>query len=188
MKVKTAPSKIAGTLTLLLRAERLIAARRMAIFRNQTSLMALAGLFVAVAIVMLNVAAYFGLSDVMPDAWAALFVALGNLVLAGIFILFASRLGHEHQLATANEMRDMALEDLEGEVDDLVEDVRGTTQDLRRFARDPLGTVLPSLLSQILKIIMASGHETEPKTTGSATPDETNTESATPETQPPAQT
>lgn len=160
MTLGKTPGRISRTLTIVLRAERLIAARRVTVLRRQTGLMVLAGLFVAVAVVMANVAVYQGLATVMPLAWAAAFVALGNIVLAGIMALVAGRMSGERELSSAIEMRDMALEDLEGEIDDLVEEVRGTAREVRRFTRDPLGNILPGLLTPLLNALLAGRGET----------------------------
>lgn len=149
------PGRISRTLTVLLRAERLIAARRVSILRRQTVLMAFAGLFATVALVMANVASYQGLSTVMPTAWGALFVALGNLLLAGIFAVIAGRMSADRDLEGVTEMRDLALEELEDELDELVEEVRGTARDVRRLVRDPFGSVLPGLITPLLSALLS---------------------------------
>ena len=171
--LRQTPGKISRTLTLLLRAERLIAARRVAVFRRQTGFMVFAGLFVAVALVMTNVAAYQGLATVMPTAWAALFVALGNLVLAGVMAFVASRMSSEHELSSAIEMRDMAYEELEHEVDQLVEEFRGTAHDVRVFARDPFGAILPGVMGPILSTLLALLSGLGSKSAGHGAPEET---------------
>ncbi|MGR3804298.1 hypothetical protein [Marinibacterium profundimaris] len=155
MTLKKTPGRISRSLTVLLRAERLIAARRVAVFRRQTGLMIVAGVFVAVAVVMLNVASYQALSTMMSTALAALCVALGNLVIAAIIGLIAGRMGSEKDLRSATEMRDMALDELEAELDDLVDELRGTAQEVRQFARDPLGSVLPGLLNLVLNTLLS---------------------------------
>lgn len=155
MTLRNTPGNISRTLTVLLRAERLIAARRVSVFRRQTMLMVIAGVFVAVAIVMANVAAYQGLAMVVSPALAALLVALGNLLAAGILGFIASRAGRERELASAIEMRDMAYDALEHEVDGLVGELRGTAHELRVFARDPLGAILPGAIGPILNALLA---------------------------------
>lgn len=184
MTLRKSPGRISRTLSVLLRAERLIAARRVAILRRQTGLMVMAGLFVGVAVVMLNVAAYLGLSEVMPEAWAALFVALGNLVIAVIMALIAGRMSGEGELGAATEMRDMALEELEIEVDDLVDELRGTARDVRQLARDPLGALLPGALGTLLNLLMSiRGGGEAAEAEAAAAPDGSN---KAPPPQPPA--
>lgn len=187
MTLKTAPGNISRTLTVLLRAERLIAARRVSVFRRQTMLMVIAGVFVAVAIVMANVAAYQGLAMVVSPALAALLVALGNLLAAGILGFIASRAARERELASAIEMRDMAYDALEHQVDGLVGELRGTAHELRVFARDPLGAILPGAIGPILNALLALlGGKAAQATQPDPAPEETDGPTPAPDPQPPA--
>ncbi|CAN0589343.1 unnamed protein product, partial [Ectocarpus sp. 12 AP-2014] len=139
----------------LLRAERLIAARRMSILQRQVVLFVIAGLFVAVALVMGNIAAYQWLLTMMATYWAATCVALGNFVIAAVLAFVAGRMPHEHALTSATEMRDLAIEEVEHEVDALVEEVRGTAHEVRVFVRDPFGAILPAALMPLLTTLLS---------------------------------
>ena len=54
-------SRISRNISIILRSERLIAQRRMAVLRRQTGMMAAAGIAAGLGLVMLNGAAYLAL-------------------------------------------------------------------------------------------------------------------------------
>ncbi len=154
MTYANTPGRIGKTLSLLLRAERMIAARRVSALGKQTALVVVALLCASVAVVMLNAAAYLWLATVLTPALAALAVGGGNLVLAGLCLLMAGRLGRRADHSELREARDLAQAQLEQEIDSLIEELRSTTRDVRDLARDPLGTILPGVLTPLINALL----------------------------------
>lgn len=149
-------NRISRNLTTLYRTERLIARRQMAVLRQQTGLMLFAGLMTGIAIIMLNVAAFYALSVVLAAHYAALIVALANLVLAILVVSVASRMSAEKELEPATELRDMAIAELEADLEEVASEARELTRNVGRIARDPLGTALPALLGPLISILLKS--------------------------------
>lgn len=147
-------SRIGRNISILLRAERLIARRQMALMRRQTGMAAAAAILGAVGLVMLNVAGFFGLSEVMQPALAALVVAVVNLVFAAILLIWARGLSADREVEQVTEVRDMAIADLEGEVEDAAAELRELAENLRRMAKDPLGTAGASLIGPLLSMLL----------------------------------
>lgn len=149
-------NRISRNLTILFRTERLIARRQMAVLRTQTGLMAFAGLVTGIAIIMLNVAAFFALETVMASYLAALTVALANVMVALVLVAVASRMSADKDLEPAVEVRDMALAEIEADLNDVAEEARELTRNVSRMARDPLGTALPALIGPLLSLLLKS--------------------------------
>ena len=83
-------SRISRNISIILRSERLIAQRRMAVLRRQTGMMAAAGIAAGVGLVMLNVAAFFAHVEHLSQPLSALIVALANMAIAAILISAAN--------------------------------------------------------------------------------------------------
>lgn len=149
-------SRISRNLAILLKAERLMARRRMAVAATRAGLFGFAALVAALGVIMLNVAAFFALRDGLGPAWAALAVAGANLALAVILALVAARASADSELEPVAEMRDMALADLEAEADETIAEIRALAADMRRVTRDPLGTLLPGLTAPLVAAVIAS--------------------------------
>lgn len=148
-------NRISRNIMIVLRTERMIARRHMAVIRNQTGLYAFAGLVSLIGLVMLNVAAFYALNTVMAAQFAALIVALGNLVLAGALVLIAGRLSPGKELEPVTELRDLAIAELEAEAELAVAEARELSANVRRIARDPLGTALPALLGPLISALLS---------------------------------
>ena len=148
-------NRISRNISIVLRTERMIARRHMAVIRNQTGLYAFAGLVSLIGLVMLNVAAFYALITVMAAQFAALIVALGNLVLAGALVLIAGRLSPGKELEPVTELRDLAIAELEAEAELAVAEARELSANVRRIARDPLGTALPALLGPLISALLS---------------------------------
>lgn len=146
-------SRISRNISIVLRSERLIAQRHLAVLRQQTMMMAAAGIVAGVGLIMLNVAGYFALATQMSPAVAALVIALVNVVLAGILISLAGKSNVEQETAPVAEVRDMALEDLEAEILAAAEEAKAATDAIRKLARDPLGAVAPGVAGTVAKAV-----------------------------------
>ncbi len=149
-------NRISRNLTILFRTERLIARRQMAVLRTQTGLMAFAGLVMGIAIIMLNVAVFYALGTLMAKHFAALIVALGNALAALVLVAVATRMSAEKELEPATEVRDMALAEIEADLNEVADEARELTRNVSRMARDPLGTALPALIGPLLSLLLKS--------------------------------
>ncbi|WP_372573921.1 phage holin family protein [Ruegeria jejuensis] len=149
-------SRITRNLSIIYRTERLITRRQMAVFQQQTGLMLFAALITGIGIIMLNVAAYQALSTVMESYLAAVVVALANLVLAAILVSVASRMSAEKDVGPAIEMRDLAIAELESDLEEAVDEVRGISRQVTQIARDPLGSALPAIIGPLLSLLLKS--------------------------------
>ena len=147
-------NRISRNISIIFKAERLIAQRRMAVLRKQTGMMVCAGIAAGMALVMLNAAAYFALAERMSPASAALIVALVNLLLATVLAYYANRISADKDVEGVVEVRDMAMEDLEAEIADATAEVKDIAESLRRVARDPIGTALPGLITPLVGALL----------------------------------
>jgi hypothetical protein len=121
-------SRISRNISIILRSERLIAQRRMAVLRRQTGMMAAAGIAAGVGLIMLNVAAYFALDEHLSQPLSALIVALANMAIAALLISTANKQNADAEVSGVAEVRDMAMEDLEMEVQEATEEVKVLAQ------------------------------------------------------------
>ncbi len=146
--------RVTRNITIVWRAERLIAQRRLAILRKQMTAVAVAGLVGLFGLVMLCLAAYFALEPMLGAPVAALVVALANLLIAIVLANWASGLSAEDDIAPVAEVRDIALEDLEAEAGDVAEEVRGVVDDVRQIARNPLSVFSSDMISPLLAALL----------------------------------
>jgi len=150
-------NRISRNISIVLRAERLIAQRHMTVIRNQTGLLAAAGLVAGIGLIMINVAAYFSLSASLSPQMAALIVAIANFGIAIVLAVAASRQSAEADVQGATEVRDMAIEDLEAEITLAVTEMKGVASDIQKMVKNPLGTVLPGLVVPLAETLLKSG-------------------------------
>ncbi|PYG28004.1 phage holin family protein [Pelagimonas varians] len=147
-------SRISRNISIIIRSERLIAQRHLAVLRQQTIMIAAAGIAAGVGLIMLNVSAYLALSDIVSQSAAALIVAVVNVVLAGILIAVAGKSNVEQETAPVAEVRDMALEDLEAEILSAAAEAKAATDALRQMAKNPLGTIAPGLAGTVVSAVV----------------------------------
>ncbi len=151
-------SRLSRNLVTIYRTERLIARRRLAVLQQQTILMVLAGIAALAGLVALNVAIFFALDALMSSAGAAAVLAAGNLVLAALLVLFARRTSVEDEIAPAVEVRDMAIADVEGEMEEMATEAREVVQAVKSIGANPLGS-LPALLVPLLTALLKNRAE-----------------------------
>ncbi len=150
-------NRISRNISIALRAERLIAQRHMAVLRNQTGLMAAAGLIAGIGLIMVNLAAYFALSSSLSPQWAALIVAITNFIIAALVAMSAKKMSADEDVQGATEVRDMAIEDLEAEFMSAVAEVKEVATDVRQMVKNPLGAALPGLVVPLAQAFLKSG-------------------------------
>lgn len=146
--------RISRSLTTIYRTERLIARRSLAVIQNQIVLVALAGVVALIGLILVNVSLFFVLEARMSPAAATGILAVVNIGFAGLLAAVAGRLNVEKEIAPAVEVRDMAIADLEAEVEEASQEVREIVKSLKGLGQNPLGSlstlVLP-LITAILK-------------------------------------
>jgi hypothetical protein len=150
-------NRISRNISIILRSERLIAQRHLAVLRRQTGLMVMGLVVSGIGLVMLNVAGFFALEEVMTPAAAALIVGVVNFVLAGLFVsLAASKSGIDEDVTAVTEVRDMAIEDLEAEVRQAADEAKSAVDAVKAMAANPLGGIAPSVAAGIAKAVVKS--------------------------------
>ncbi|WP_299351798.1 phage holin family protein [uncultured Shimia sp.] len=147
-------NRISRNISIVLRAERLIAQRHLAVLRRQTGLMAAAGIAAGVGLIMLNVSAYLALSQTMPQPSAALIVALVNMALAVLLVSLANKSNVEQETAPVTEVRDMALEDIEAEMRGFAGEAKATAEAVKKMASDPFGAIAPGVAGTVAKAVI----------------------------------
>lgn len=147
-------NRLSRNLSIILRAERLIAQRRMAVLRRQTVMMGAAGIVGLLGLIMLDGAAYFALVEHLSRPMSALIVSLVNIVFAAILVSMAHNQNAEQEVASVAEVRDMAVADLEMELQSAAEEAKSIAQNLQSAARDPLGMIAPGLLSALVAALV----------------------------------
>ena len=147
-------SRITRNIQIILRSERLMARRRAALAGRKLGLLGAAALLAAGALVFLNLAAYLALAARMDPALAALCLAGADILLAAILVAAGLSLSAEHEIAPVADLRDLAVADLEGELQQATEEARELSRNVRRIAHDPLGTAGFGLLAPLLGLIL----------------------------------
>lgn len=148
--------RITRNVNIAVRAEKMMSRRRLAVFRSQTGLLAFAGLVGGIGLIMLNVGAFFWLVEGNGKAAAGLIVAAVNFLLAVLLALFAGRLTVEHELEPVKEVRDLAIGEIEAEVESTLDELSEIAENVRKMSKDPFGTALQSALPQLISIVAKS--------------------------------
>lgn len=156
-------NRISKNVSIVLRSERLIAQRHLAVLRRQTGLMAAAGIAAAVGLIMLNASAYLALSQSVSAPIAALVVSLANLIVAAILVSMAGKSSAEQETAPVAEVRDMALEDIEAEIRAFSEEAKATAEAVKKMANDPLGSIAPKVASSVVSAVIRNAKESSNK-------------------------
>ncbi len=151
---RRAGNRVSRNAAIAFRAERIVARRRLAVVQKQSGMFAFAGFVAGIGIIMLNVGAFFGLSEPLGHAAAATIVAAVNLALAGLLAFHASGISAERELEPVIEVRDLALEDIEAEVGDALGEARDLVENVRRMARHPLGASAPEIIGPALTLLL----------------------------------
>ncbi len=169
-------------LKLLWKSDRMLAEIRLKLVAQKIILFVLAGLGGLFALGMLNMAIFFAIQETLGSAIAALLVGLGNLLLAGILLLVVQRLDTGPEARVVEEVREMALADIEAEAKAFQSElrlVRDEIADMRSgitsLVKNPMDVLTPRLLlpatAALAKLVTASGKsartsakKTSPKT------------------------
>ncbi len=107
-----------------------IVARRLA---NRATFFAIAGALLLMAVVMVNIGAYQLLIQTYSEGTAAFIVAAGNLLLAIVAIYAGHRIRPGPEERMAREIREMALDELTADVDELKDQFDKVGSDVKRI-------------------------------------------------------
>jgi hypothetical protein len=141
---------LVANLRALLRANSIIADIHARHLVARTSLTGFAALIGAFGLVMLGLAAYLALEEILGPVWAAVSVGLVNCVIALGLVLAASRIRPGRDLELAREVHRTAI-------DALLADGRALETEIADFKqafRNPLDAVLPNLIVPLADIII----------------------------------
>ena len=146
-------NSLTRNLNILWRSERLIAEAEWRRSSRQITILVLAGVFGLLALIMLNVAAFYWLSTSYGNAPAALAVAVADLIVAAILGVSAQSLKTAPETDMVREFRDSALAEIETEAEafqtqlvQIRDDVKIIGATVSKVAADPIGTLSPALL------------------------------------------
>ncbi len=111
---------------------------------------ALAGLVAVFGLVMISLAVFFALVPYWGQSLAALAVGGIDIVLAMVLVAYAGSLKPGAEIEMVKEVRDMALSDIEEEIALAEAEVVVMIDEIRRFIRNPLDTLLPGMIGPLL--------------------------------------
>ena len=132
------------------RAERLLKTNELRLNIKKVQVTAVASLVGLFGLLMLTLAAFFALVPAWGQAGAALAVAGIDLTLAVILITWAGSLKPAPEAEMIQEVRDMALGDMEHELSLVEAEVKDLKNEVQCFVRNPVDALLPSMIGPLL--------------------------------------
>ncbi|MDI1267344.1 MAG: phage holin family protein [bacterium] len=141
--------KIVKNLRALWRTDRIIAEIRMRHMLVGLGMRAFAALIAAFGLLMLELAAYFALVQVLSAIYAAVILGAVNFAIAAVLLVIAGRSPSGHELELANEIHGSAIEALQNEA-------RTAQAQFSGMVHHPLNSALPLLLVPLISIIVKS--------------------------------
>ena len=142
--------RFANNVRLLWGAERLLIQQEIRTGTKRLGIMALAGLIAAFGLAMLGVAVFFAIEPYWGRSLAALTVAGIDLVIAAGLIAAARAVKTSEETAMVKEMREMAVNGIKDEAAQAGAEIDSLKSDIHDFARNPVGTLLPAVVSPML--------------------------------------
>lgn len=141
--------RIIKHLRTLWRTDRIIAEVRLKHMLIGLALRAFAGLIAAFGLLMLELSAYFALTQIWNAILAAAALGVANFVIAAVLFAIGGRSPAGRELDLAADIHGSAVEALQIEVQALQSQVTGVLQ-------HPLNNMLPTVLMPLLSIIVNS--------------------------------
>jgi len=138
---------IADNLRALWRADRIIADIRLRHLLAGFGLRAFALLIAAFGLLMLELAAYFGLVQLWSAIVAAAVLGAANFAIAAAIFAFAAREPSGRELALAHEVHGRALDALQIEL-------RSVQTQVSETLHNPLNSMLPSLVIPLITVAL----------------------------------
>lgn len=133
-------------IAILWRAERLVTEIRLALLLRRAVWIALACFVAMFGLVMLNLAAFFALEELLGPPWGALALAAADFALAAMALVVAALFRPGRELEVAVELRNAALASLPTRPQDVVASVVGP----QGLFREPLGAALTFVVSSLV--------------------------------------
>ena len=150
-------NRISRSVSLIIRSERLMAERRMAVIGKQAGLLAFGILVAGIGVVMLTASAYLALAEWLSPPLAALIVSLVDFALAGALVMIVSKQSAEDEIKPVLELRDMAMDDLDQEFHIATQEVRAVIDGVRALGQNPMGLgnvgMIAPLITALLKAL-----------------------------------
>ena len=148
-------------LKVLWNSERMLGELKLKVLTHKVLLSATAALFGLFALGMLNLAAFFYFSPKFGMAGSALLVAVVNLAIMGILLIIANRTAPGPEAQIINEVRDMALAEIEAEAQTVQAELRlvrdeimGLRASVSRAISNPLEALAPKVLVPLIGAII----------------------------------
>lgn len=140
-------------LQVLWKADSLIGKIWLDVMARRFALFALAGLIAVFGLGMANVAGFYGLEQIWGPVWAALTVAMADLVVALIIALIARSVQPGSEIELAFDIRKTAIasiqadtRDLKDTIDSLGRQIQQTRDTISSFVQRPLNAAAENLL------------------------------------------
>ncbi len=147
---------IARNLRALWRADKIIADIRLRHMLVGLGLKAFAALIAAFGLLMFELAAYFALVQIWSAILAAAALGAFNFIIAGLILVVAARQPSGRDLELANEIHGTAMDALQLEA-------QAVQAQFADVFRNPLNSILPSLIAPLLTIVLRSLRRTRPR-------------------------
>lgn len=144
---------IVRSLKTVWRTERILGKNEFRLMVKKLQFNLLAGVVALFGLVMLSLALFFTLVPHWGQAFSALAVGGLELVIAVVLIIYSGSLSTPVEMEMVREMRDMAMEDVEEEVALAQAELVSLKQELHRFIRNPVDSLLPSLIGPLLNAV-----------------------------------
>jgi hypothetical protein len=140
-------------LQVLWKAESLIGKIRLDVIVRRIGLFAFAGLIAAFGLGMANVAGFHAMQETFGPVWAAMIVAVSDLVLAIVVMLLGRSIGPGPEMEMVLDVRRTAIEAIETDtrdmriaLDSIGMDVQHVRETISDFVHHPLGVAAENLL------------------------------------------
>jgi len=140
-------------LQVLAKADSLIGRIWLNVMARRFGLFALAGLVAVFGLGMANVAGFYGLQQYWGPVWAAVTIAVADLMIALLIVLLARSLGPGPEIELAFDVRKMAIEAIQADareikdtVDSLGQQIRQTKETVAGIVQRPWDTAAEHLL------------------------------------------
>ena len=161
-------SDLVPKLKILLRAERALYKAEAGRRANAMVLSAVAAGCVIVALAFANIGLFFLLSDAAHSARAAGILVVVNLAIAVVPLLLAPRLGPGKEEAMLKELRDLTLDEVTRELEQLGETITSTAADVKALISGDHGAsstlrALSPALSFAIDLLNTTPAEQEPE-------------------------
>ena len=153
-------STIKRNLELLWRSEKILAEARLKLTSRKLTLAVGAGIAGLFAVGMFNLAALFALEPSVGIAAAAALVGFINIIVAGLFLAIAQGLRPAEEEAMVREVRDMAIGEIGGEIEEvqaaftnLRNDVESLGASIRSLVKNPAEALSPTMILSAISAI-----------------------------------